>query len=257
VPHWTDRSSFVLCLAFGRLLRAGRYASVRIVDRGAETVVRKHRLFHAPLLVSLGDPLVRILDAGVRVLPQRDWEERERLLYQRLYDAVVSIEAGGTLVLPCLPGKTLASLLKDPALEDSLRHRAIQHAVVALAHLHHLGFTHGDAMAENVMVDLDAGVARWFDFETVHEPGRPLDWRRADDLRALLATCLLRTPADQIAVTLQRILDVYPHADVTRRLASCFTPASRRTLVFHLGQAALSYRRFREIDRLLRERLGE
>ena len=50
-----------------------------------------------------------------------------------------------------------------------------------------------DAMAENVLVDLDAGVARWFDFETVHEASRPQIWRRADDVRALLATCLLRT----------------------------------------------------------------
>ena len=55
------------------------------------------------------------------------------------------------------------------------------------------GFTHGDAMAENVMVDLEAGVAHWFDFETIHDSRRPMAWRRADDVRALLVTCLVRT----------------------------------------------------------------
>ena len=44
--------------------------------------------------------------------------------------------------------------------------------------------THADAMAENVLIDLEGGVAHWFDFETVHDTGRPLVWRRADDVRA-------------------------------------------------------------------------
>ena len=253
----TERGSFLLCLALGRLLRSGRYASARITDQEGVPVVRKRRLFYAPLLVWLGGPLVRILDAGVRVLPQRDWEERERMLYRRLYDASISVDDDGTLVLPCLPGQTLATLLQDPELADSLRKTAIQQAVAAIAEIHRLGFTHADAMAENVMVDLDAGGARWFDFETVHDPRRPLAWRRADDLRALLASCLLRTTDEQLAETLRSILDVYPDADVTRLLATSFTPPSRRTLVFHLGQAALSYQSFREIDRLLRKRVGE
>ncbi len=128
--------------------------------------MRKHRLFYAPLLVWLGDPLVRILDAGVRVLPQRAWEERERSIYRSVYDVSIRIDVDGTLVLPCLAGETLATLLEDPALEEPVRKRAIESAVVALAEFHRLGFTHGDAMAENVMVDLNAGVARWFDFET-------------------------------------------------------------------------------------------
>ena len=144
-------------------------------------------------LVWMGGPLVRILDTGVRVLPQRDWEERERRIHRSLRGTSIRIDADGTLVLPCLAGKTLATLLEDPELEESVRKRAIELAVVALAEFHAQGFTHGDAMAENVMVDLEAGVAHWFDFETIHDSSRPMAWRRADDVRALLATCLLRT----------------------------------------------------------------
>ena len=163
----------------------------------------------------------------------------------------------GTLVLPCLAGETLASLLEDPGLEESIRKTVIERAVVALAEFHRSGLTHGDAMAENVMVDVEAGVARWFDFETVHESGRPMDWRRADDVRALLVTCLVRTGPKQFAETLQLVLDVYADEGVTRLLATSFTSVFRRALIFHLAQAGLSIQCFREIARLLRSRLGE
>ena len=112
-------------------------------------------------------------------------------------------------------------------------------------------------MAENVLVDLEAQVAHWFDFETIHDLRRPMAWRRADDVRALLVTCLVRTGPEKLAGTLQLILDVYPDEGVTRLLATSFTSVLRRPLSFHLAQAGLSFQCFREIARLLRARLGE
>ncbi len=252
-----ERAYFVLCLALGRLLRSWRYSKARIVYEDGEPQVRKHRLFYAPLLVWMGGPLVRIMATGVRVLPQRDWEERERRVYRSLRRTSIRIDAGGTLVLPCIAGETLATLLEDPELEESIRKRAIERAVVALAELHHLGFTHGDAMADNVLVDLETGVAHWFDFETIHDASRPVAWRHADDVRALLVTCLVRTVPMKAAETLQLVLDVYADEGVTRLLATSFTSVFQRPLTFHLGQAALSIQCFREIGRLLRERFGE
>jgi len=252
-----ERAYFLLCSGLGRLLRAARYSTARIVEHDGELQVRKHRVFYAPLLVWLGGPLVRLLDTGVRVLPQRDWEERERQLYPRLTGHSIRVDADGTLILPRLPGKTLATLLEDPELDESVRQRAIELAVVALAGFHARGCTHGDAMAENVIVDLEAGVAHWFDFETVHEPRRLTTWRHADDVRALLATCLLRTAPENLSDTLTFILDVYADESVTRVMAASFTSVRRRPLTFHLGQAGLSYQSFREIARLLRRRLGD
>ena len=248
------RAYFALCLALGRLLRSARYSTARIVVQDGERQVRKHRLFYAPLLVWLGGPLVRLLDTGVRVLPQRDWEERERQIYRSLRGTSIRVDADGVLVLPCLAGQTLATLLEDPELEESLRKKAIERAVVALAEFHRLGFTHGDAMAENVLVDLEAGVAHWFDFETIHDSSRPMAWRRADDVRALLVTCLVRTVPEKRAETLEFILDVYADEDVTRVLATSFTSVWRRSLTFHLAQARLSFQCFREIARLLYHR---
>lgn len=276
-----ERTYFFLCLGLGRLLRSARYSKARIVCRDGELELRKYRFFYAPFLVRVGGPLVRILDTGVRVLRQRDWEQREREVYRSLYGISIRVDADGTLVLPLLSGKTLATLLEDPELEEWLRKTAIERAVVALVRLHHLGLTHGDAMAENILVDLKAGVAHWFDFETIHDPSRPLAWRRADDVRALLVTCLVRTAPEKRAETLQLILDVYSGAHaaagpaapgmdetpagggssdsaetVTGFLATCFTSVWRRPLAFHLGQAGLSFQCFREIGRSLRERHG-
>ena len=127
-------------------------------------------------------------------------------------------------------------------------------AVGALAELHAHGFTHGDAMAENVMVDLEGGPAHWFDFETVHEAGRPNAWSRADDVRALLATCLVRTPTAGFADAAELILDRYGDDEVSRRLTARFASALQRPLPLHLGQAGLSFRSFKEIDRVLSAR---
>jgi hypothetical protein len=200
---------------------------------------------------------LRLLDTGVRVLPQGEWEKQERRMYGLLHGTSIGVDTDGTLVLPCLAGQTLAALLEDPVLDESDRTRAIELAVVALAEMHHLGFTHGDAMAENVMVDLAAGAAHWFDFETVHDSDRPAPWRRADDVRALLATCLLHTTDASLADRLRLVLDVYADERLTPLLAASFGSVCRRSLPFHLGQAGLSLRCFREIAHLLDERLGE
>ena len=247
---------FLLCLALGRLLRSAKYSKAGIVDQDGARRVRKQRVFYAPLVVGVGRALFRILDAGVRVLPQRKWEERERQVYQNLRATAIQVEAEGRLVLPRLAGETLATLLEDRTLKEPVRMRAIELAVVALAEFHRLGFTHGDAMAENVLVDLKTDVANWFDFETVHEASRTLEWRRADDLRALLCTCLIRTVPEKRSETLHRILDVYADDGVTQVLAANFSTAFRRALAFHLAQAPLSFQSFREIGRLLRERVA-
>ena len=254
VPPLLELSYFVTCRALGRVLRTARYSVTHIAQTEDARQLRKRRLFYAPLLVWLGGALVRILDAGVRVLPQREWEHHERELYWSLRSTPTRVE-GGVLVLPVLEGRTLAALLADQALHDSIQRGAITLATVALSELHRRGFTHGDAMAENVMIDLDADIARWFDFETIHDPHRPMMWRRADDVRALLMTCLAHTSPERSAETVQLIVDAYANKEVARLLAASFASAWRRPLAFHLGQAGLSYRCYRDVGRLLSERM--
>ena len=249
-----QRTWFLLCLGLGRLLRAGRYSRTRVAYHDGAMEVRKHRRFYAPLLIRIGALVLRMLDTGVRILSQREWEARECLVHRSLRGTLVRLDAGGTLVLPYLAGRTLAALLEDRDLAEPLRKRAIELAVAALGDFHARGFSHADAMAENVMVDLESGMAGWFDFETIHDPGRPEAWRRADDLRALLATCLVRTAPADFAGTLQLILDEYADEGVAGLLAPHFTSVRRRPLAFHLGQAGLSFGKYRDIARLLSAR---
>jgi hypothetical protein len=250
-----ERAYHGACLLLGRLLRRARYSEASVIEDDGEPQVLKNRAFYAPFLVWMTVPLMRILGTGVRVLPQREWEERERLVYESLHGRTIRVDRDGALVLPRLRGATLATLLEDPALEASARQRAIGLAVVALAGFHRLGLTHGDAMAENVLVDLDGQVAHWIDFENVHDPGRPMAWRRGDDLRALLASCMIRPGREARADILRLILDLYPDRDVSRLLLTSFGSTWRRPLMFHLGQAGLSFQHFRDIARLLRERV--
>jgi hypothetical protein len=99
-----SRAYFALCLAAGRMLRPARYSTVRIINRDDERLVRKHRRFYAPLLIRMSDLLVRILNSGVRVLPQRDWEQRERRIYQRLYGASIQVMSTGRSSYHYSPG---------------------------------------------------------------------------------------------------------------------------------------------------------
>jgi len=71
-----------------------------------------------------------------------------------------------------------------------------------------------------------------------------------------LATALhlLRSAPEKGGETLACILDVYADPEVTRVLATSFTPVWRRSLTFHLLQARLSFQGFCEIRRWLRER---
>ena len=248
-----ERAYFAMCLLLGRMLRSAGYSKVQIVERDGELRVRKRRVFYAPILVWLGGLLIRALDTGVRVLPQREWETRERQLYLLLHGTWIEVDSRGVLALPHLSGRPLTALLEDPNLDAPLRKKAIEVAVVALAELHRLGCTHGDAMAENVLVDLDADVAHWIDFENAHDVRRPIAWCRADDVRALLTTCLVRTPDAKFAETLEFVLDLYDDERVSSVLLD-FTSVLQRPLMLYVGQAKLSLRRFRAIAQLLKGR---
>lgn len=251
VRRLAERAYFSLSLGLGLLLRASRYSSTRIVSAGADTHARKWRARYAPLLIWLSRPLMWLLDTGVRVLPTREWVHRERLLYHTVYGSAVRADSTG-VVLPLLPGRTLAALLEDPTLGERDKRRGVALAATALLHLHQRGITHGDAMADNVMVDLDAGVARCFDFETIHEPRRPMGWRRADDLRALLLTCARRTEPGALGALVEDILAHYADADVHGCVADGLSSVWRRALAFHLGQAPLPFNEYRSVQRAVR-----
>src|SRR5688572_18934388 len=75
------RAYYLVCLALGWLLRSARYTQAPFVQDNGVPMVRKRRAFYAPPLIWMGGLVVWALDTGTRVLAQREWEERERLIY--------------------------------------------------------------------------------------------------------------------------------------------------------------------------------
>jgi len=252
-----SRAWFVVCQAGAWILRSATYSTVDVVERSGRRQVHKRRSVYAPLILWMSRPLVTMLGTGFHVLGQRDWHDRERDIYRRLYGLEVRTARNGTLVLPWFEDRTLAAILEDATADEAVRLKAIELAAAGLADLHRRGLTHADAMAENVFVDLDARVARWFDFETAHDPGRPVEWRRADDLRALLMTCVARTPPEKCREIVRCVLDAYADGAVARTLAAGFESATQRALPFHLAQATLSFHAFEQLRRLLRDRFRD
>lgn len=246
---------FNLCRVLGRILRSGRYSTVLRICGNGGMQIQKQRFIYAPLLIQMGNLLFGVLGMSVRVLPPEEWAVREAYLYRVLYGSSIQRHGNGTLVLPYLPGETLASVLEDSSVVERVRNDAIQQAVIALAVFHRLGFTHGDATSENVLIERITGVCHWFDFETIHDVNRPMEWRCADDLRALLFSCLVRTVPEKYAETCHLILDAYANHEVIRLLAKTFTSVWHQSLMFHLAQANLSFVSFQEMTRLLKERL--
>lgn len=84
-----------------------------------------------------------------------------------------------------------------------------------------------------------------------------MDWRRADDMRALVATCVLRAPPAEVRCTVELLLSAYRDDAVGPLLSESFCRRWRPALVFHLAQAGLSFEQHQAIGRLLRARLSK
>ncbi len=241
-----------LCSALGRCLRSATYSRVADGVEGGAPTVTKRRAGYASALIALGNIALRLLGTGTRILSQREWEERETHLYGVLYGEEARATPG-ELELPKLPGVPLAELLRDPAVSRTHRERALRLSARALRRLHDLGYTHADAMASNVLVDMSRDEARWFDFETVHSTNESPVARRADDVRALLYTCAAAADGQELSRVVDVVLEAYGHEEtgcaVARRARRLFP----RPLAFHLGQAGLSFGRLRQLSAALSE----
>ncbi len=135
----------------------------------------------------------------------------------------------------------------------SLQLAAIAAAIRALRQLHETRvcfpgggedfFSHGDASARNVIYEPESGLARWFDFETVHARCCPREWRWADDLRALTYSVAAFLPPSQFAALAQSLCVNYPDRATLSALASLAGQLRHQPDPFHFGQTRIDDRR--------------
>ncbi len=238
---------------------------------GRPAMIGKRRRWFVPVLIRPVNLYLRLLRARVRVLPEADWQSRERTLHRVLHGIELETGPRGWLILPRWPGVVLADYARSPMDPAPARLRGLGAASRALKDLHlvellHPGgacerLSHGDATLRNVLFDPGTGEARWFDFDTAHDPGLVPDWRHSDDLRALLYSAVEWFDDVPVAQLLRIVRDTYVNAGPWEQLRDGLARGALHRSPLHFAQACPPNGRRRELESLLlregREQSGE
>jgi hypothetical protein len=172
--------------------------------------VRKRRRRFAHLIIPVGNLFLKISGSPIIVLPLTLWLEWEHAVEASTRRTLVSTDpfANGTgLWCRHVPGTSLRQLLAASDCSSNQKSDAIRWSLASLRMLHenvaHWGYgvrqsiSHGDATANNVIVDVNKRTACWIDFDTRHQPHVSEADRRADDLRALIYSSAVYLPASR------------------------------------------------------------
>lgn len=230
------------------------------VDRAGRVFYRKRRRWYAPGVIAAG----RLAGARFVVLSGAAWHQWESAVYRQVYGEAVAVGVGGALEVPARPGAPLAQLLAAaPGAPGALA--ACEAALDALADLHRrtvllpggeaVRLTHGDARVANVTYDAASCTAYWFDFETV-APHRPLAWRQADDLRALIYSAAAIIGPARGACLARRAAAHYAGSPVPAQLRGIIAELRRRPDPLHLAQTRIGPAQADRLARALLDELG-
>jgi hypothetical protein len=111
--------------------------------------------------------------------------------------------------------------------------------------------SHGDATLRNVLFDPGTGEARWFDFDTAHDPGLAPAWRHGDDLRALVYSAVESFADVPVALLLRTVQDAYADPGPWEQLRDRLARGALHRSPLHLAQACPPDGRRRELESLL------
>jgi hypothetical protein len=228
---------------------------------GRPPTIAKRRRWFSPLVIGPGNLYLRLLGSGVRVLPGAEWRARERALYRTLHGIELDTGPRGWLVLPRWPGVVLADHAQSRRDPTPARVRGLDAASRALADLHRIELrcahggcellSHGDASLRNVLFDPATGDARWFDFDTAHDPRRAPAWRHGDDLRAMLYSAVESFADVPVPLLLRIVQNSYSDPGPWSQLRERLAQGALHNSPLHLAQACPPEGRRRELESLL------
>ena len=228
---------------------------------GRPPTIAKRRRWFGPLLIGPGNLYLRLLGSGVRVLPGAEWRARERALHRALHGIELETGPRGWLILPRWPGVVLADHARSRLDPAPARLRGLGAASRALRDLHRVELpradggcerlSHGDATLRNVLFDPGTGEARWFDFDTAHDPGLAPAWRHGDDLRALVYSAVESFADVPVALLLRTVRDAYADPGPWEQLRDRLARGALHRSPLHLAQACPPEGRRRELESLL------
>jgi hypothetical protein len=230
----------------GRLIASPRLNIVTVRQEATRTVYIKRRCWYAVALITMA----RLSRPRFRVLPTAAWHVWETAVYQQIYQQNIAITNDGALILPAMPGRTLAAVLLQP-INRTYALAVMTAAIRALSRLHQQSimlpdgtcypFSHGDATIANVTYDRTSDSAYWFDFETAHNPASQHAWCCADDLRALLFSAGAQLGMAYTTALAQLIRVEYPEPQIQHLLRKSVLQLMHQPDVWHLAQTHLPY----------------
>jgi hypothetical protein len=228
---------------------------------GRPTMIAKRRRWYSSLLIGPGNLYLRQLKSGVRVLPGAEWQARECALHRALYGIELETDSRGWLILPRWPGMVLADYARGRLDPTPAMLRGLGAASRALLDLHRVELprsdagrerlSHGDATLRNVLFDPGTGDARWFDFDTAHDPGLAPAWRHGDDLRALVYSSLESFTDVPVATLLRTVWDAYTDQEPWKQIRIWLARGTLHRTSLHFAQACPTDGRRRELESLL------
>lgn len=233
------------------------HSCVGSVDGHAVRLKRRTRW--SAVLIPPGNAYLRFQGALSAALPRSPWLEWELAVGHALERRVCVLNDQRGLQFDEYPGISLAELLRsDVPVREKLE--AIEWAASALRTLHQTRISacglvdwplsHGDATSRNVIIDHVSRTATWIDFDTRHHPGLAAAIRHADDLRALLWSCLCDLDSNAVADGITATFNGYADASIEGSVKALTMTAC--PTVFQLAQAPLSNERFAALQRHLR-----
>jgi hypothetical protein len=231
------------------------------LDSPMGEMVRKSRRRMGPA-ITFANLYLKVQGAGVEILPTRKWLLWESAVWaamnndvkcpeEKTSDRIIPCIRSKGLVIPRLPGAPLGRIVAHKSIPFDVKLQCFGWALQSLLDLHGLTadwgdglvqlISHGDATAENVIIDQSQGMATWIDFDTRHWKHLPAIERHADDLRALTfstASCLARSEYSMLSA---RIRNSYRNHDVIQCFKSRLLVDWHWPNPFHLAQAPLSH----------------
>lgn len=252
-----DRLRYEARRLTGRILACGRLHRIRY-DRVTDAeIVLKSRRLGSRLAIAVGNLYLRWQRSEVVVLTDNAWLHWESAVEAATRHGVVfqtppsPHENFRGLISHLCPGRTLRSILTDPACSLDEKFAAIRWAMAALHQLHRhqadwshgirQSISHGDATVNNVLVDAKTHSATWIDFDTRHHPQLCKLDRHADDLRALIYSAAAHLPQSCFAPLAAEFVASSPTSTV-HRFRQRLTTDWRRLNTFQLAQAPLSWK---------------
>ena len=263
------RALFQITALYGRGLYALKLGRVRRVERQGQLFYIKTRRGYSAALVGVGNAILKLCRSELLGLGERDWLAWEQAMARLAWpDEVAKCVRvrGRSLECPALPGEPLSEILRSNR-SPKARMNAVRLTVHELLQLQRLEvrfpdgglrlWSHGDAHAKNVIVDLKRQGASWFDFETIHEAWCSPEWRQADDLRALAYSCAACCSPCEHAELARAVVAAIPCPRLRAELGRQSRRLGRRARAFHLAQAPLGWDAHQSFGRALQAALAE